>query len=185
MKTKISQKGSDNILANGEGNTIFKENNITVINNTVRCNPSMLYDLCKKLCEKIDFKEIEELEYEMYNSDWIEKLEYNKIEKVYLNIFKEISLDLDTIEEVVNSLDNQDSFIKWINLKYQKLCVKFPKKTKEQILIALNDEMEEHLKDTIKNDNIYTIEELSLNIDRILFYAFTRCKVLDPIKKQE
>lgn len=176
---KISQKGSDNISVNGQGN------NITIINNTVRCNPSILYDLCKKLCKKIDFKEIEELEYEMYNSDWIEKLEYNKIEKVYLNIFKEISLDLDIIEEVVNSLDNQDSFIKWINLKYQKLCVKFPKKTKEQILIALNEEMEEQLKNTIENDNIYAIEELSLNIDRILFYAFTRCKVLDPIKKQE
>ena len=181
MEMKISQKGSNNVLVNGQENTILKDSNITLINNTIRCNPSTLYDLCKKLCEKIDFKEIEGLEYEMYNSDWIEKLEYNKIEKVYLNRFKEISLDLDTIEEVVNSLENQDSFIKWINLKYQKLCVKFPEKTKEQILVELNEELEKQLQITIKNDNIYTIEELSLNIDRILFYAFTKCKVLDPI----
>ena len=188
---KIKQKGNDNNLIVGNENTMISGNGNSVVNINGNNNifniglnlkQSLLYDLCKELYYKIDFKEVERIEYKLQNSDWEEKLKYNKIEEYYKERFTEISYSFDNIEEVLNSLENQDAFIKWLNLKYRKLCTKYKNKPKEEILIILNEKLEELLINMKKNDNI-SIEELSMHIDAIIFYAFTKCKVLEPIKK--
>ena len=165
----------------GNGNVVVSGNDNSI---NFPSTPSTLYKICKMLYQKMNIQEIRKIEYDItHNSEWIGKLEYNKISDYYNKRFLEVSLDIDTIEIVINSLENQDNFIKWLHKRYRMLCIKFPQKNKEEILVELNEELENMLKDAQKNDNI-DIEELSLNIDKILFYGFTKCKILEPVPKR-
>lgn len=139
-------------------------------------NRTYLYDFCFK------FSEVEDI-LESYNtevtSDIEEKMNHNELD-LYKDIFLDCDHYIDDVEAILEEIPKRQRILSTINNKYKRLKKFADWQNKDQLC----EWVYEFLIETIENDhnsgNIFH-EDVELAIHSLMYYAFTKCKLLDPI----
>ncbi|MEI3610190.1 hypothetical protein [Pseudogracilibacillus sp. SO10305] len=169
----IDSSGDGTINNTGDG-AKFEINNYAGQKKVL--NRTYLFDFCLK------FSVIEDVP-ESYNgeftSDYEGKMEYNEIE-VYKDIFFECDHYLDDVETILEGIPKRQRILSNINNKYKKIKRFGQWGNKDELCEGVYD----YLIDVIQNDNNFKdiyVEDAELAIHALMYYAFTKCKLLDPI----
>lgn len=153
-----------------------------VPNHNNRMRRSILYDVCCTLSKaEMNFRE----EYALHtNSDWIEKIEYNHIEK-YKEIFEMYSLYYGVVEEVLERIPKRELLIRNIKTTYVKSKNVNANFSKDEILdIVFNNLSEIVVQSDQFSDDPMLEEEKNEAIHLIMFYAFTKCQLLEIVPRR-
>lgn len=184
MALSNSAKSGDN------GTSIVgNENVLTTINFSSRTpkilKRSAIFDVCKIIAElDIDYDD----EYSIQkNSDWMEKFEYNKVD-LYVKIFDNYSDGYDEVSKVLQSYLKKTIMVKKIRTVYLEVE---EVREKEQLD---GDFVIKQVFERLKEEVCYSAlisesdlldEEVDAAIYMIMFYAFTKCKLLKPVPKDD
>ncbi len=172
-KRNIDNLGDNAINNTGDGAT-FEINHYNGQNKIL--NRTYLFEFCMKFSELDDAQEEYDAEV---TSDFEGKMNYNEIE-VYKEIFFECDHYLDDVELILEEIPRRQRILRNINTRYKKIKGLSQWKSKDQICEGVY----EYLLDKIQNDSnstdIYD-EDVELAIHALMYYAFTKCKLLDPI----
>lgn len=144
---------------------------------------SAIFDVCKTIAElDIDYDD----EYSIQNnSDWMEKFEYNKVD-LYVEIFDNYSDGYDEVSKVLQGYLKKTIMVKKIRTVYLEF-----EKVREQEKLD-GDYVVKQVFDRLKEEVCYSAlisesdlldEEVDAAIYMIMFYAFTKCKLLKPVPK--
>lgn len=171
--------GDEGISVAGDGNTV---NSYRLDINSNRVIPrSLLRDICVQIANM----DVEESDYSIQgNSDWMKKFEYNSVTK-YIEIFDEYSDGYDSLCDVLSTYPDSTLMIKKIRTVYLK--IKPTDNTNgdfilEQIFDILKNEL--CTQDFFNTTNLFD-EEIDSAIYLIMFYAFTKCKILEVVTGNE
>ena len=148
-------------------------------------NRSAIFDVCKTIAElNIEYDD----EYSIQtNSDWMEKFEYNKVD-LYIDVFDNYSDGYDEVSKVLHSYLKKTIMIKKIRTVYLEV-EKVRKKDKldgdyviQEVFRRLKEEV---CYSALIGESDLLDEEVDEAIYLIMFYAFTKCKLLKPVPKGE
>lgn len=172
----IENHGQNNINNTGDNNTI----NIYQSNSLQR---SVLATYCQKLLDSINADEIEKdkQDYELSEvSDFEDKMNLNRL-NTYRDIFEMVDHNYLAVEEVLNSFPEREKVIKHIRLIYleQKIALSDPPDG-DLVCLTLSAKLLELLEGRIPQE--YYIESLKIAINSLMYYAFTKCKILQPVQ---
>ncbi|MEK5069613.1 hypothetical protein [Sporosarcina sp. FSL K6-1508] len=142
-------------------------------------NKTYLYGFCVKFSEVEDTAESYDTEIA---SDIEEKMDYNEID-LYKEIFFECDHYIDDVEAILEEIPRRQRILSKINNKYKR----FKKFEKWNDKDELCEWVYNYLYETIENDqssgDIF-LEDAELAIQALMYYSFTKCKLLDPIPKK-
>ncbi|QDP39447.1 hypothetical protein [Radiobacillus deserti] len=174
-KKNIDSQGDNTINNTGEG-ARFEINHYAGQKKIL--NRTYLFDFCLKFSEVDDVPDGYDADF---TSDFEGKMDYNEID-VYKEIFFECDHYLDDVESILEEIPRRQRILSNINTKYKKLK-RFGKwDNKDELCEGVYN----YLIETIQNDDnskdIY-LEDAELAIHALMYYAFTKCKLLDPIPK--
>ena len=172
------------VSVNGDWNTIHT----TFFNKGI--NRSYVFDICCKIanakisiCDDVD-------NLANGNSNWENKYNYNNV-----NQFKELFADgayaYDDLEDILNGIDsNKNKLIRNIHSIYLRTLIKLnesnPPKNGDSVLYAVYNEIYTMIDSCEQpSDNILTLEDRESSIYLIMFYVFTKCKLLQPLPRRE
>lgn len=179
-----SAKSGDN------GNSVVGDNNkINTFNfgtQTPRVlNRSAIFDVCKTIAE-LDIEYDDEYSIQT-NSDWMEKFDYNEVD-LYIEVFDNYSDGYDEVSKVLHSYMKKTVMVKKIRTVYLEV-ENVRKKEKldgdfviEKVFHRLKEEV---CYSALISDSNLLDEEVDEAIYLIMFYAFTKCKLLKPVPKGE
>ncbi|MDW8727144.1 hypothetical protein Q7W11_09240 [Streptococcus suis] len=176
-KSTSAQSGDNGISIVGDGN-IGKQINI---NSSL---PSVLpRSLLLEICKRITAMDIEIAEYSIQeNTDWMRKFEFNGVAK-YIDIFDDYSDGYDVLCEVLKSIPRSTLMIKKIRTVYIK--VKTTERINENGDYILEQIFNKLKEEVCVQGQIGEFELLDEEVDAaiylIMFYAFTKCKILEVI----
>lgn len=139
-------------------------------------NRTYLYDFCVQFSEVEDNNESYSTEV---TSDIEEKMDYNEIE-LYKEIFFECDHYIDDVELILEGIPRRQRILSKINNKYRRLKAFEKWQSKDQICEWVYN----YLIETIENDKNagdIILEDVELAIHALMYYTFTKCKLLDPI----
>lgn len=138
-------------------------------------NRTYLYDFCNKFIELSD-----DAEYSTeFASDIDKKISHNKID-LYRNIFLDCDHYLDDVEDILEDIPRRERIISKINVIYQKTR-KFDEWKDEDHLCEL---VYHKLYNTVANDansSSIKIEDAETAIHSLMYHAFVKCKLLEPV----
>lgn len=145
---------------------------------------SALFEICSTIAEKeIEYND----DYSLFeNVDWTEKLEFNNVD-IYSNIFDTYSDGYMEIEEVLQSYNKREIMVKKIHTLYLKSEKKRIENDEDGdfVLDLVFDEIKTIIQRHAHFNNSDLLEE---NIDEaiylIMFYIFTKCKLLKKPPKE-
>ncbi|EPH74754.1 TPA: hypothetical protein ACGY62_001448 [Enterococcus faecalis] len=142
---------------------------------------AFVFDVCKIIVEK-NFEENAEYSISS-NANWSKKIEYNQIDKYEL-IFDEYSFAREDIEELLEGYENRTKLIRNFKTLYIDSTYKFPNENNDYrldwVFKSLCNIVDESSEPT---DALYT-EDRNQAIYQLMFYAFTKCQILEkPPKK--
>lgn len=169
-------------------NTIGNDN--TVNNYYVLDTRQPKRSVLTKVCLSISNSDLsEETSYDLdSNSDWIKKYEYNDV-NVFQEIFEIYSLNYPIIEQVlINIPEDREIMIRKIRVLYlqtkNRTCEDSIYTSKgdqilERIFSQIRNIVFDELGDDSSRDQIKYIEEYEESIYLIMFYSFTKCKILE------
>lgn len=144
---------------------------------------SVIFDVCKKIAE-LDIEYDDEYSIQT-NSDWMEKFEYNNVDD-YIEVFDNYSDRYDEVSKVLHSYLKKTIMIKKIRAVYLKIDkIRKSEKLDGDYVI---EEVFNHLKEgvfysALINGSELIDEEIDEAIYLVMFYAFTKCKLLKPVPK--
>ncbi|MFD3261399.1 hypothetical protein ACE3MQ_22655 [Paenibacillus lentus] len=178
-----------NSASSGNNGTsiVGDKNNLTTINLGSRTpkilKRSAIFEVCKIIAElDIDYDD----EYSIQkNSDWMEKFEYNKVD-LYIEIFDNYSDGYDEVSKVLHGYLKKTLMVKKIRTVYLEV-----EKVREKEELD-GDYVIKQVFDRLKEEVCYNAlisesdlldEEVDEAIYLIMFYAFTKCKLLKPLPK--
>ncbi|SDZ68647.1 hypothetical protein SAMN05421736_13710 [Evansella caseinilytica] len=146
---------------------------------------SAIFDVCKIIAElDIDYDD----EYSIQkNSDWMEKFEYNKVD-LYVEIFDNYSDGYDEVSKVLQGYLKKTIMVKKIRTVYLEVERVREKENLDgdyvikQVFQRLKEEV---CYNSYINENDLLDEEVDEAIYLIIFYVFTKCKLLKPVPKDE
>jgi phage pi2 protein 07 len=172
-KGNIYSDGHGNLNNTGNGNNFKFE---YYFNPIKRLNRTYLYDFCVKFAEIEDGNE-------NYNtavtSDIEEKMNYNEI-NLYKEIFLECDHYFDDVELILQEIPNRQRILSKIEFQYKRFKNFDKWKNKDELC----EKVYRSLLETIENDqnssNII-IEDAEIAIHALMYYAFVKCKLLDPV----
>ncbi|MBT2261405.1 hypothetical protein [Bacillus safensis] len=178
-----------NSARSGDNGTsiVGNENKLTTVNigsQTPKIlKRSAIFDVCKIIAElDIDYDD----EYSIQNnSDWMEKFEHNKV-KVYVEIFDNYSDGYDEVSKVLNGYLKKSIMVKKIRTVYLEVeKVREEEKFDGDYVInqVFNRIKEEVCYSALISESDLLDEEVDEAIYLIMFYAFTKCKLLKPVPK--
>lgn len=169
--------GSDSVNIIGDGNSYHAAQPPTP-------SRTHLFTLCKTIIDSnIPIEEDYSLER---NSAWQTKLDYNGISDEYKRILSGEEYAYDVILDIMSEFTNSEVMVLKVHhiyldkLRQQKDSDLHP----DTILTGVFDE----LKNLILNDENYSHAKHILDEDRdrsiwlIMFYVFTKCKLLEPVE---
>ena len=170
------KSGSHSTNVIGDGNEV-----VTYITKSASTaiRRSYLYEVCKELLDA-DIKPSDDYSLKT-PSEWTEKLDYNSVSPNYVEILTADQHAYDVIEEVMISFKNRDVLIKKVNYLYHVADAEREKTTKDadfvldNVFRALCDALKDHedgLTERLPD------EERERCVWLIMFYAFTKCKIL-------
>lgn len=146
-------------------------------------NRSAIFDVCKIIAE-LDIEYDDEYSIQT-NSDWMDKFDYNKVE-LYVEIFDNYSDRYDEVSKVLHSYLKKAIMVKKIRAVY--LEVEDVRKQEnldgdyvvKQVYLRLKEEV---CYSALISGCDLLDEEVDEAIYLIMFYAFTKCKLLKPVPK--
>ncbi|WP_313893896.1 hypothetical protein [Psychrobacillus sp.] len=170
------------ITNRGNNNQNLQIDTVNIINK--KLNRSKLFQFCINFSERIEEEPSENTN--LSPSEFDEKMEYNKM-GYYKTIFRDCDHYLDDVQTVLNSIPKKHLIISRINYKYLEFKSNY-------IIFEDTDlicrEIEDYLK--IQADNSYSPQDIILDDEEIIFaiqalmyYTFTRCKILEPVPEEE
>lgn len=165
------------IISNGENTT----NNLEIHQHfPLTLNRTLLFDFCEKIISiGIGYDE-----YEITTAtNFDDKIQYNEIE-IYKEIFYECDYYLEEVELVLEEIPNRQLVLQKINKIYKKEK-KFSKENcKDKLCENVYNILFEQVKSD-QNSSSLLIEEVEQSLHLIMYYSFTKCKLLDPMPKEE
>lgn len=146
---------------------------------------SAIFDVCKIIAElDIDYDD----EYSIQNnSDWMEKFEYNKVD-LYVEIFDNYSDGYDEVSNVLHGYLKKTIMVKKIRTVYLEIeKVREKEKLDGDYVVkqVFNRLKEEVWYSALTSESDLLDEEVDAAIYMIMFYAFTKCKLLKPVPKDD
>ncbi|WPK11285.1 hypothetical protein R6U77_15535 [Lysinibacillus louembei] len=178
---------SDNIDAHnqsiGNNSHVINGNNSTIeISYSLKTvTPSDIY----KVCEILDgnLNENNDFIFDL-NPDWLEKMEYNFLDH-YKDIFEEYCIFYEAVEEVFRSTNiNGTRLLRRINIIYKDILIENAHLNSDKIIKNVINTLKKVVEDSYEETTLTTehIEDVILSV---VFFAFTRCKVLEkpPFQK--
>ena len=146
-------------------------------------NRSAIFDVCKTIAE-LDIEYDDEYSIQT-NSDWMEKFVHNEVD-LYIEVFDNYSDGYDEVSKVLHSYLKKTVMVKKIRTVYLEV-EKVRKQEKfdgdyviEQVFRRLKEEV--CYSALISETDLFN-EEVDEAIYLIMFYAFTKCKLLKPVPK--
>lgn len=165
-------------LKNSHNNTINTGDNY-YINSPTMLNRTRLYEFCKAF-SKIDG--LDELDYSIdLPSDITEKINYNEL-KVFNRIFSDVSHTLEDVETVLSGIPKRGTIIRKIKGVYSNIVIKENYKTKDDLCRMVFEELLQIVNTSFDKDDLYR-EDTYFAIQSLLYYAFTKCQILDKVPK--
>lgn len=174
----IIHTGHDSIANTGDGNTISLYK--TVENNSFK--RSILYDICRAI-KNASIPLYEELDYDFKESGWDEKMDYNQIQ-IYADIFRQEAFAYDELDEVMREFTNREAMIMKINHTYRMTLKEQtnPNIDNDTILEEVFNKLMKVVDDSsFPEKKQIHIEQKERYIRLIMFYAFTKCKLLKAV----
>lgn len=143
---------------------------------------SVISNVCKMIAEM-------EIEYDddysiQQNSDWMEKLAYNEV-KVFVEIFDNYSDGYDEVSKILQTHLKRTAMVMKIRTVYIKVDSAKPEGADGDYIISeIFKELKEEVccQELIRPEGLYD-EDVEAAIYLIMFYAFTKCKILKPVPK--
>lgn len=177
---KIQNAATDNSnIINGNENTITYNHTEFTFGSGAKATASvsLIYEVCKLISET-DFEITEEYSIKK-NSEWEEKISYNEIE-IYKVIFQDQYYSYDKVGMALKQIPKRDLLVRNVRTIYQKQKLKSA--NNDEILEKVFNELS-HLVITsgIKNGHELYEEEKNDAIYSVMFYAFTKCQLLEPV----
>lgn len=181
---------SNNAKSGDNGASIVGDkNSITTINlggQTPKIlKRSILFDICKTIAE-LDIVYDDEYSIQQ-NSDWMEKFEYNKVD-LYVEIFDVYSDGYDEVSKVLQGYLKKTIMVKKIRTVYLEI-----EKIREKEDFD-GDYVVKQVFERLKQEICYSAwisesdlldEEVDAAIYMVMFYTFTKCKLLKPVPKDD
>lgn len=173
-KNKNIDSTGDNTINNTGDGAKFEINNYTGQKRIL--NRTYLFDFCLKFSEVEDTAD----SYDgNLTSDFEGKMDYNEID-VYKDIFFECDHYLEDVETILEGIPRRQRILSNINNKYKKLKRFGQWEHKDELCEGVYN----YLIEAIQNDNnseLIYVEDAELAIHALMYYAFTKCKLLDPV----
>lgn len=184
MMLNKSAKSGDN------GTSIVGDNNSLRTFNFGSHTPKILsrsaiFDICTIIAElDIDYDD----EYSIQtNSDWMEKFEYNKVD-LYIEVFDTYSDGYDEVSKVLHGYLKKTIMVKKIRTVYLEVeKVRETERLDGDYVIkqVFNRLKEEVCYSALISESDLLDEEVDEAIYMIMFYVFTKCKLLKPVPKDD
>lgn len=175
-----AKAGDNGVAIVGNNNTV-----ISLDKNSPQIIPrSYIADICKSIADmNIEFDDDYSIQQ---NSDWMDKFNYNLVH-TYVDIFDNYSDGYDDLIDILRGNKRRSVMVMKIRTVYLKIDGSRPKNTDGDYII---EQVFKTLKDEICNQNLIAPinladEEIDSAIYLIMFYAFTKCKLLKPVPKEE
>ncbi|WP_407371123.1 hypothetical protein [Carnobacterium sp.] len=142
---------------------------------------AFIYDICKIIVEK-NFDG--SVEYSISdNVNWSLKIEYNEIVK-YKMLFDEYSFAREDIEGLLDGYESRTILIRSFKRLYVDSVCDFPDKSNDDRLDWIFKELCKAVDEASDPMASMYIEERDQAILQLMFYAFTKCQILEkPPKK--
>lgn len=159
-----------------------RNNNVNQILPAVR-EPKRAFvsDICKVLVEK-NFEGIAEYSI-AENANWSKKIKYNEIIK-YEMIFDEYSFAREDIEELLEGYEYRTKLIRNFKTLYIDSVFKFKEADNDFRLDWMFNRLCDIVDESCEvNDSMY-IEDRNQAIYQLMFYAFTKCQILEKPPKE-
>ncbi|AHN24268.1 MULTISPECIES: hypothetical protein [Lysinibacillus] len=169
--------GNKSAVINGDDGTI----NQTIQNITLKTiTPSEIY----KVCEILDGNLVEtnDLSYAI-NPDWLCKMEFNTLQ-IYKKIFMEYSIFYESVAKVFSSSTiNGPSLLRRINTIYNDVLLINANVESDKIVHSIISKLRDIVNNSYQNTTL-THEHIEDVLISVVFFAFTRCKILNIPPKE-
>lgn len=171
--------GRGNISNTGDypifGDVTFQLPKLKTLNRTV------LYEFCKQFSESALPEPIANKE-KIIPSGISEKMQYNEI-SVYEKVFRSCDIYLNDVEEILNQIPKRESIIRKIERIYDHTKIDKKWDNKDQLCKIVYDTLLESVSTDPQSSQLFD-EDAELAIEALMYYAFTKCKLLDPVPKK-
>ncbi|SFE26350.1 hypothetical protein SAMN05428981_104223 [Bacillus sp. OV194] len=162
---------------------IGDNNNVQIAAAPGVTNRSFLYDVCCIIADS-NIKETAEYSIEK-NSEWSSKMRFNKIKK-YKRLFEMHAYSYGDVEEILEGFEKRETLIRHIKSIYIEYVDEDEDLPKDTILSLVKEELLRIVADcNISSGSLLTEEHKAETIYQIMFYAFTKCQLLEPIPEDE
>ncbi|UYT10393.1 hypothetical protein [Lactococcus garvieae] len=140
---------------------------------------SVIFDICQIIAESdINYDDDYSIQH---NSDWMEKLSYNNVE-VYVDIFDNYSDGYKEISDILQHYIHTTKMVKKIRTVYLEHRGYDDNINGDQIIKEVFECLKEEICDRSQLTGLDLVdEEVDEAIYLIMFYAFTKCKLLKPV----
>ncbi|KTE98756.1 hypothetical protein [Lacticaseibacillus paracasei] len=177
----VANTGNNAAIASGD-NAAIMVNHFNASDGLPR--RSVIFDVCQSISgANIEYEQ----EYSLdRNPDWQEKLQFNNVSEFGM-IFTQYASGYDRVEEILVNFEHREALIRKINTVYIRL-----RASASQNELPNGDLMLSRVFDKLKllmnqlNDQVTSPledEEIDGAIYLLMFYAFTKCKLLQPPRK--
>lgn len=176
----IKNKGDGNTNNSGNNND-FRKYEAHYYDTAKSINRSYLFDFC------LEFSKIElapDNEYDTSTvSGYEDKMDYNEID-IYKDIFTACAHYIEDVESILNEIPNRELLVKNINTVYKKMKKFESWPDKDHLCDLVFKNLYTKLAENISSNDLVE-EQANEAIHTIMYYALTKCKLLDPIPEPE
>lgn len=169
----IRDSGPRSINNTGDGNT-FVVNPYPPKN----LNRTYLYDFCYKFAEIEDPPEPYDTELP---SNIQSKMNYNEI-NAYRQVFFDVDHYYDDVELILEEIPKRERILSSIKGKYDRFKRSTVWGNKDELCDLIYDFLMERVENDESSNGIIW-EDVELGIKALMYYAFVKCKLLDPVPK--
>lgn len=176
-KRNIDSTGNDSINSTGDGAN-FEINHYT--SSVKILNKTYLYGFCVKFSEVEDTTENYDIEIASNIED---KMDYNEI-TLYKEIFFDCDYYIDDVEAILEEIPRRQRILSKINNKYKRFKMFEKWDNKDELCELVYKDLYRTIENDQSSGDMY-LEDAELAIQALMYYSFTKCKLLDPIPKDD
>lgn len=172
FKRTTDVTGNDNTVINGHNNTVETHHHTS----TRHLSKTYLYEFCLKFGDTVQVPEKYNIDKQ---SNYIDKMDYNEI-IYYRKKFFESDHYYSDLEEILKQIPKREAILVNINDLYDKFKSLRKWDNKDQLCEMVFEEL---VNITNKDENFSGMyqEDIFIALYALMYYAFTKCKLLDPV----
>lgn len=178
----INTRGGRNNINNTGDNPFFGD--IYVVpppSNPRKLNRTVLYSFCKQFSETT-LPEAIISDSHALPSEIDNKMNYNEIQ-YYREVFINCDIYLNDVEEILIQIPKREVIILKIARIYRTKKLQNNWNNKDQLCSFVFEELMEVITNDPLSGQLFN-EETELAIEALMYYAFTKCKLLDPVPER-